>query len=82
MWKFGLATTAGFGLVAFILKLFTPSLSKVAERIAGVDPVAQFKYQSTKKTFKAFNSKTGKWEYFIEFKPVGLDAPQHEPERK
>lgn len=71
LWKAGFATSAAVGLIGFSLKLFGPSLNKVAQRIMGVDPVTEYIQQSQKKKIQMFNRKTGEYEYYIEFTPVG-----------
>jgi hypothetical protein len=70
MWKFGIASTVGFGTVIFVLKLFSPALGKVANRIVGEDNINQMKYSHSQKKLKFFNQKTQEWEYYIELKPM------------
>lgn len=71
LWKAGFATSAAIGLIGFGLKLFGPSLNKIALRIVGEDPVQQYFQQRQKKKIQMFNRKTGEYEYFIEFQPIG-----------
>ncbi len=76
MWKFGLVTTLGFGIVAFSLKLFSPALNKMAIKMVGADSLSQLKYQSGKKKLKHWNPEAGKMEYYIEFSPVGVEPSE------
>lgn len=71
LWKAGFATSAAIGIIGFSLKLFGPTLNKVALRILGEDPVQQYFEQRQKKKIQMFNRKTGEYEYFIEFTPKG-----------
>lgn len=70
MWKFGIATTIGFGLVTFTLKLFSPTINKVAQRMVGHDDLSQYRLQQSAKKIRVRNQSTGKYEYFIEYTPV------------
>lgn len=70
LWKFGLATTFGFGLVTGALKLFGPTINKVAMRMVGADDLSVFQEQQSKKRLQVFNHETGRYEYYIQFTPV------------
>lgn len=71
MWKAGIATTVALGGMGFTLKLFSPSINKWALRLVGADPVTEYVHQSQKRKLQMFNRKTGEYEYYIEFTPVG-----------
>ncbi len=71
MWKGGLLATLGFGVVGFGLKLFSPTINKVAMKLVGQDPVHMFDEQQSKKRLQFYNRETKKYEYFIHFEPVG-----------
>lgn len=71
LWKAGFGTSAAIGIIGFTFKLFGPSLNRVALRILGEDPVQQYFEQRTKKKIQMFNRKTGEYEFYIEFSPVG-----------
>jgi hypothetical protein len=71
MWKGGILTTVGFGIVAFTLKLFAPTINKLAEKIVGHDAVSDYNDQQSKKRLQFYNNQTKKYEYYIQFEPVG-----------
>lgn len=70
LWKFGVATTIGFGCVTGGLKLFGPTLNKVAGRMAGIDDISKFREQQRTKRLSMYNKLTGKYEYYIQYTPV------------
>jgi hypothetical protein len=71
LWKAGIATTVSIAFVGFFLKLFSPTLNRVAQRMVGEDPVAQYKDQRSRRKLQRYNRETKQWEYYIQFEPVG-----------
>lgn len=72
MWKFGIATTVGFGIMGFALKLLGPAVNKLAMGIIGETTEGQYALQGSKKRMQFYNKQTGKYEYYIQFQPVGV----------
>lgn len=72
MWKFGIATSMAVAIIGGGLKLFSPALNKLAMKMLGEGPEAQFQMQGKKKRFQFYNKDTGKYEYYIQFQPVGV----------
>jgi hypothetical protein len=70
LWKFTAITTVGFGMVTGGLKLLGPTINRAGMKLIGEDDVMQMVQQSTKKRMQLFNRTTGKYEYFIEYKPI------------
>lgn len=75
LWKFSIATVVAFGIVGLFTKPVARMIDRVVEKGLGEDPMSIWEQQRTKKTLKHYNKTTGKWEYYIEFTPVGLDSP-------
>jgi hypothetical protein len=73
LWKFGVATTIGFGCVTGGLKLFGPTLNKAASHMAGLDDITRYQEQQKTKRLQMYNRETGKYEYYIQFIPVQTD---------
>lgn len=71
LWKAGIATTCAFGSVAFMLRLFGPTINKVAERMVGTDDLSQYRVQQSKKKIQVWNQKAQRYDYYIEFTPIG-----------
>lgn len=72
--KAGMATTLGFGLISLLLKIFGPSVNKAALKMIGEDPVSRFQYEQSKKRLRVWNANLKRYEYYIEFTPVGEKA--------
>lgn len=71
LWKAGIATSCAVGGIGFLLKLFGPSINKVAMRMVGADDLTQYQVQQSKKKLQVWNAKARRYEYYIEFTPIG-----------
>lgn len=71
LWKAGFATLIAVSVIGGGLKFFEPELHKMALKIFGEDPVQEYIQQSQKKKIQLFNRKTGAYEYYIQFTPIG-----------
>lgn len=71
LWKAGIGTTCAIGFIGFMLKLFGPTINKMAQKLVGTDDLAQYQVQQSKKKIQVWNSTTRRYEYYIEFTPIG-----------
>lgn len=79
LWKAGIATTCAIGGVSFMLKLFGPTINKVAQRMVGTDDLTQYQVQQSKKKLQVWNSTARRYEYYIQFTPVGNQGQKSQP---
>lgn len=79
LWKAGIATSCAIGGIGFMLKLFGPTINKVAQRMVGTDDLSQYQIQQTKKKIQVWNQKEKRYEYYIEFTPVGNQGQKGQP---
>jgi len=79
LWKAGIATSCAIGGIGFVLRLFGPAINKMAERMVGADDLSQYRVQQTKKKIQVWNQKDRRYEYYIEFTPIGDQGQKANP---